>query len=310
MSNTLGKKHESAGAEAEAVNKAKSAGRNHRGQRGFASRLLIGLSSAVCILLFQNCGTDFVPMSDEDLASLGTFVCSPDMANNFGKTYKPFVRKNCASCHGATQSPKFALADTNLAYAEFLKTKEDTLLKYGSNPSHGGGAGREEHTGAIVLAQSRFDSCKNGGVAPTDVVTARTQPLVLGATATIALTSFTTLDSQLELGATNLGGAQLHFQVRVDTSQAVPAYVIAKPSLQTGSLSVAVKNITIKINGVKIPSATAFMYVDKVIPPNTNPLNGQTPNGNLAAGSAIFEFPNAQPATDTIQFEFEVLKAQ
>lgn len=291
--------------------KQKNSGDGPRRSRGFASRLLIGLSSAVCILFFQNCGTDFVPMSGDDLASLGNFVCSPDMQDNFAKTYKPFVRKQCLGCHDMSQSPKFALPDTALAYAEFLKTTEDTLLEYGSNPSHGGGAGGEDNVSAIVLAQTRYDSCKNGGGGTgPDLATARTQPLVLGATATIALKSYATLDSQLELGATNLGGSRFHFQVRVDTTQAVPAYVIARPSLQTGTASVAVKNITIRINGVRISTATAFVAIDKVIPPNTNPLNGQTPNGNLTVGSAVFEYPNAQPATDTIQFEFEVLKAQ
>lgn len=289
-----------------------NSGNGPRKSRSFASRLLIGLSAAMCILFFQNCGTDFVPMSDDDLASLGTFVCSPDMQDNFAKTYKPFIRKKCLGCHDVSQSPKFALPDNTLAYAEFLKTTENTLLEYGSNPSHGGGAGGEENVSAIVLAQTRYDSCKStgGGAGGPDVVTARTQPLVLGATATIALKSFATLDSQLELGSTNLGGSKLHFQVRVDTTQAVPAYIIARPSLQTGTATVAVKNITIRINGVKISTATAFVAIDRIIPPNTNPLAGQTPNGNLTTGSAVFEYPNAKPATDTIQFEFELLRAQ
>jgi hypothetical protein len=299
-----------ASAKAKAAIKQSSTG-GHRRNRGFAARLLIGLSTSVCILLFQNCGTDFVPMSDEDLASFGTFICSATDAENFGKTYKTFARNHCAGCHGTTQSPKFAIADTALGFQEFSKTTQDTFLEYGSNQSHGGGAGGEELTGQIIEAQTRFNSCKNGGIATgNDTVTARTVPLTLAATATIGLRTFATLDTQLEVGATNLGGARLHFQVRVDTTQAVPLYVIARPSLQTGTATVAVKNITIKINGIKIPAATAFMAVDKVINPNTNPVNNNVPNGNLSLGSAAFEFPNAAPATDTIQFEFELLRAQ
>lgn len=280
--------------------------------RGFASRLLIGLSSAVCILLFQNCGADFIPMSDLELASLGNFICSPTTVENFGKTYQPFfAQATCVTCHGTTQSPKFGLSDTTLAFAEFNKTTQATIQTYATNPSHGGGAGGPKNATAIATAQARFDSCKSGpGGGTTSVVTARTIPLPLAATATIALKSYTTLDTQLELGATNLGGAQLHFQVRADTSQAVPAYVIARPSLQTGTSTVAVKGIKIKINGVLIPAATAFTLVDRVINPNTNPLNGQTPNGNLSMGSAVFEYPGANPATDTVQFEFELLQAQ
>lgn len=281
-----------------------------RRNRGFASRLLIGITSAVCILLFQNCGADFNPLSDAELASLGQFFCSATPEQNFAKTYQPFFRQNCAGCHGVSQSPKFALADTALGFAEFNKTKEATVLAYGSNPSHGGGAGGDRNVSSIGLAQSQFDSCKTSDSAGTDVSTARTVPLTLGATANIALKSFATLDSQLEMGSTNLGGAQFHFQVRVDLTQAVPAYIVARPSLQTGTATVAVKNITIRINGKRITSATAFVAVDKIIPPNTNPVANGVPNGNLTVGSAVFEYPNASPGTDSIQFEFELLKAQ
>ena len=282
-----------------------------RRSRGFASRLLIGLSAAVCMIMFQNCGADFVPMSDAQLAGLGKFVCGTSLEQSFAKSYQPFARANCVACHGGSQSPKFALADTALAFAEFNKTNQETIYAYATNPSHGGGAGGTRHENAIMTVQNNYDSCKSGGGGgSTDVVTARTQPLPLTATATIALRSYATLDSQLELGATNLGGARFHFQVRIDTTQQVPAYIIARPSLQTGTSSVAVKNIRIRINGVRIPAATAFMMIDRVIPPNTNPLAGQVPNGNLTTGSAVFEYAGANAATDTIQFEFETLTAQ
>ncbi|CAN5477740.1 hypothetical protein BH10BDE1_BH10BDE1_24180 [soil metagenome] len=285
---------------------------NSSRNRGFASRLLIGLSSAVCIILFQNCGADFVPMSDSDFASLGKFVCGSTLEESFGKSYKPFFTSaTCISCHGSTQSPKFALADTGLAYTEFQKTTQTNILAYAQNPNHGGGAGGPKNSAAITAAQSNFDSCKSGGGGgAVAVVTARTQAMVLGATATATLKSYLTLDSQLDLGATNLGGAKLYFQVSLNTAGAVPTYIIARPSLATGTSTVAVKGITIRINGVTIPAATAFMNVDKVINPGTNPLAGQVPNGNLSLGSSIFEYPGANGATDTIQIEFQTLKAQ
>jgi hypothetical protein len=285
---------------------------NSSRNRGFASRLLIGLSSAVCMILFQNCGADFVPLSDSDFASLGKFVCGSTLEESFGKSYKPFFTSaTCISCHGSTQSPKFALADTALAYVEFQKTTQSNILAYAQNPNHGGGAGGPKNSAAILAAQSNFDSCKcGGGGGGGGIVTARTIPLTLGATGAIALKSYLTLDSQLELGSANLGGAKLYFQVSLNTTGATPAYIIARPSLATGTSTVAVKGITIKINGVTIPAATAFKNVDKVINPGTNPLNGQTPNGNLSIGSSIFEYPGANGTTDTIQFEFETLQVQ
>jgi hypothetical protein len=261
--------------------------------------------------MYQNCGVDFVPVNSS-LESMGDFVCGSTLEAAFSKTYHPFLVSNCATCHSSIQGPRFAIGDAATAFSEFNLTTQETLKIYAENPNHGSGAGGTRHTAAIAVAEARFNSCKGGDDSGTveRVVTARTQPLRLNATATAALRSYETLDSQLELGATNLGGARLHFQVLINTGLSVPAYVITRPSLQTGTATVAVKSITIRINGQVVPAANAFNTVDRVINPNTNPLNGQTPNGNLSTGSAIFEFPGANPISDTVQFEFELLRAQ
>jgi hypothetical protein len=275
--------------------------------RGFGQRLAIGLSSAVCILLFQNCGTDFVPLDDAALSGLGKFVCGSTLQETYGKTYQKFAQQNCVSCHGGAQSPKFALADPALAYSEFIKTTQSNFRTYALNPSHGGAAGGPEHEAEVAKSETNFNSCKSdggdgdGGV----VITVRTQPLPLTATAALQVRIFNNLSGQLQLGSTNIGAAQLDFQVRVDTTINPPAYIIARPRLQTGTLPLRVKSMFVMINGVRIPTATAFMSIDRTLAANTT-----LANGTLATGSAIFEYPGAVPGTDTVQFEFEILQAQ
>lgn len=274
-------------------------------RRGFAHRLLIGLMSASCIILYQNCGTDFVPLDDAALAGLGKFVCGSTLEQTYAKTYHTFVVQNCASCHGGAQSPRFALSDPNLAYDEFLLTTQSTFRAYALNPSHGGAAGGPKNEAAVNRAESDFNSCKqDGGDGDGSTITARTQPLPLNATATLAVRLYNNLDGQLQLGSTALGGAQLDFQVRVNTTNP-PAYIIARPRLQTGTSAIRVKGMYILINGVRIPTATAFMGMDRTIPAGTT-----LANGTLATASAVFEYPGAQPATDTVQFEFEILAPQ
>ncbi len=277
--------------------------------RGFAQRLFIGISSAVCILLFQNCGTDFVPMDDSALSGLGKFICGPTLEASFAKTYQKFGQQSCASCHGGSQAPKFALTDPALAYAEFVKTTQNNFRTYALNPSHGAAAGGPEHTEAINAAESNFNSCKSGGGdgGGGPVITVRTQPLALTATATLAVRVYNNLAGQLQIGSTDIGTAQLDFQVRIDTTVNPPAYIIARPRLQTGTSALRVKSVYLMINGARIPTATAFMSIDKVIPAGTL-LN--TAAAVLAPGSAVFEYPGAVPATDTVQFEFEILQAQ
>lgn len=272
---------------------------------GFGHRLAIGLASAVCIVLFQNCGTDFVPLDDSALSGLGKFVCGSTLEETYAKTYQQFGQQNCVSCHGATQAPKFALANSGLAYAEFVKTTQSNFRTYALNPSHGGAAGGPEHEAALTTAESNFNSCKGGGDDDVHTITARTQPLPLTATAALTTKLYNNLGGQLQLGSTALGGAQLDFQVRVDTTINPPAYVIARPRLQTGTAAIRVKSIYVMINGVRIPTATAFISIDRTVAAGTT-----LANGTLAAGSAIFEYPGAVPATDTVQFEFELLEPQ
>lgn len=276
-----------------------------RASRGFGQRLAIGLSSAVCILLFQNCGTDFVPLDNAALSGLGKFVCGSTLEETYAKTYQKFAQQNCVSCHGGTQAPRFALGDPALAYAEFVKTTQTNFRTYALNPSHGGAAGGPEHEAEVTTSETNFNSCKPSGGGGGLVITARTQPLPLTATAALQVRIFNNLSGQLQLGSTNIGAAQLDFQVRVDTTINPPAYVIARPRLQTGTLPLRVRAIYIMINGVRIPTATAFMSIDRTIAANTT-----LANGTLATGSAIFEYPGAVPATDTVQFEFEILQAQ
>ncbi len=279
--------------------------KSSRASRGFGQRLAIGLSSAVCILLFQNCGTDFVPLDDPTLSGLGKFVCGSTLEETYGKTYLKFGQASCVSCHGGTQAPRFAIDDPALAYAEFVKTTPTNFRTYALNPSHGGAAGGPEHEAAVATAETNFKSCKPGGGGGDVAITVRTQPLQLTATAALQTRIFNNLSGQLQLGPTNLGAAQLDFQVRVDTAVNPPAYVIARPRLQTGISAIRVKSIYVMINGVRIPTATAFISIDRTIAINTT-----LANGVLASGSAIFEYPGAVPATDTVQFEFEILQAQ
>jgi hypothetical protein len=278
-----------------------------RARRGFSQRLLMGLTSAVCIILYQNCGTDFVPLDDLRLASLGQFICGSNLEQTYAKTYHPFVVQNCVGCHGGSQSPKFALSDPSLAYKEFQLTTQATFRSYALNPSHGGAAGGPKNQIAVNKAETNFNSCKSdtsGGGGET-VITARTQPLPVNATGALQVRVYNNLGGQLQMGSMALAGAQLDFQVRVDSTVNPPAYVIARPRLQTGAAAIRVKGLFVMINGTRITTATAFKGLDRTIAANTT-----FANGTLATASAIFEYPGAQPTTDTVQFEFEILAAQ
>lgn len=275
---------------------------------GFATRLLLAVASGVCIILFQNCGADFVTMDSDKLSSLGSFVCSGDHKVDFSKTYYPFFKTNCASCHSNAAPVNFAQNSLEASFIEFEKTNVDKIRQYALNPNHGSGAGGPEHQAAIDSAAASYASCKDVG-GGSAAITARTTALAMTATTTAALRTID-LDSQMQMGAGNFGGAKLHFQVRTDVVSGMQVYYIIKPSLQTASSGIAIKGIYIRINGTLIETATTFTGVNKTFNPGTAGLTGQTPNGNLSLGTAVIEVPGGVVATDTVQFEFETLKVQ
>lgn len=282
--------------------------RNEKASRGFATRLLLAVTSGVCILLFQNCGADFVTMDSDALSSLGNFVCSGDHKTDFSKTYYPFFKTNCASCHNNSAPVNFAQTSLEASFLEFEKTNVDKIRQYALNPNHGSGAGGPEHQVAIDSAAANYASCKDVG-GGSAAITARTAALAMTATATAALRSID-LDSQMQMGAGSFGGAKLHFQVRTEVVGGMQVYYIIKPSLQTVTSGIIIKGIHIRINGTLIETATTFTGVNKTFNPGTAGLTGQTPNGNLSLGTSVIEIPGGVVATDTVQFEFETLRVQ
>ena len=264
------------------------------------------------LVLFQNCAPGFFvdqdALSNSSASAATSFICGATLEATFQKTYWPVVSASCASCHvtGGLAPSAFAASQLSAAYVGFQTATETKILANGTNPQHGGGAGGEKNRAALTQAQTDFDSCKSVPTTVAGAITARTSAVALAATATAKIITIN-LDSQLDLGSSNLGGAQLQFIVRTSTVGSSPAYLISNPSLRTVSSTVQIKGVKIKINGTNDPTWTSFTQIDRTINAGAQPMTGQTLNGNLAVGVGTF-LVTAIQASDTIQFEFETLK--
>ena len=265
-------------------------------------------------VLFQNCAPGFFVDQDalsnnsSAAAAATNIVCGSTLEETFSKTYWPIATTSCAACHftGGSAPSAFAASQLSAAYAGFQTATQEKILTNGTNPAHGGGAGGEKNRSAITQAQTDFNACKAAPTPVSGTTTARTTAVALAATATEKIVTIN-LDSGLDLGSTNLGGAQLQFIVKTSTVGTTPAYLISNPSLHTVNSTVQVKGVKIKINGTTDPTWTAFSQIDRTINAGAQPMNGQTLNGNLAIGVGTFAVTAIQ-AGDTIQFEFEILK--
>lgn len=263
---------------------------------------------------YQNCGTDFVPLSESQLLSLG-FSCGPNLEKSFERSYYSFFRSasaKCSNCHGVSQTPQFAVDDIASAFSQFSRLDQEIIRTYALNPTHGGGAGGPQNSTAVSQAEANYNSCKSEQPPGEVLVTARTAPLVLNATATAGLRTWD-LSSQLEVGAdpAAFAGVQLHVLVRLDTSGATPVYELRRPSLRTGASAIRVARVYVVLNGVRTAAVTqTFRDVNVLVAPNTNPVGGNMANptltGNIATASMFLAYSAARPQ-DTLQFEFELI---
>lgn len=273
----------------------------------------IGLAAGALALsiLFQNCSGGFETYKEAGQASATAnevFTCGATLQETFAKTYYPTLKSACVACHvpNGFAPSAFSASDLAAAFAGFQTATQAKIMANGINPAHGGGAGGDKNKAALTDAQNKYDVCKAAQAPAPTGLAARTAPVTLAATATAKIITIN-LDSQLELGSANFGGAQLLISVRTSTVGALPVYVFSNPSLKTGTSAVQIKGIKFKINGVTDPAWTAFSQIDKTINPNTNPQNGTTLNGNLAVGNGTMGVA-AIAATDTLQIEFTTLK--
>lgn len=272
--------------------------------------LLLLFLQSILLVGFQNCAKGFAPLEDPSLqTSSADVLCESTDQANFGLTYWPVLKTACAGCHvpSGFAPAGFGASDLASAFQGFNITTKEKILANGTNPQHGGGAGGPKNQVAIQDAQTKFEKCK-ASLGPSQPAgpMARTGRILLNATETARVVTVN-LDSQLEVGSRNFGGAQLLFSVRRAVISGTNVYLISNPSLRTGTSSIQVKSIRVLINQRTDPSWTAFSLVDRTLNPQTEPQTGQTLNGNLAVGTGTYNVSQFL-ATDEIQLEFEILK--
>ncbi len=70
------------------------------------------LCLTMVLVPFQNCSPYHAINGTTDLSSAGTDYTDAELAAKFDLTLKPFLKQNCAVCHGSFQDPKFAVDDS------------------------------------------------------------------------------------------------------------------------------------------------------------------------------------------------------
>lgn len=252
---------------------------------------LISILSGLAVsLLFNNCTAehsgDFASESGFNVVGETNFVpCAfKDDMELFGKTFSPFLRTNCSSCHveGGLGKGAFASSGALVSFNAFDVVGYEKISEYAQNDSHKPPYTGSQHKGTVQLLQDQWikgleniAECKasGGGEITIPIVDedkrldTKSLPLNLNDVTTQATIQWTLEKDLLDKGGSitlpNAGNAVLSITVKRVTINGKPMYEISRPMLKAVGTDLLIQSLLIKLNGKIIGGQTTFRYVDE-----------------------------------------------
>lgn len=269
--------------------------------------LLLTLVGFVLAISFTNCGPGFQTSESLDLASLGSLSkCEQELYQAFSAKIHPFTAKNCAGCHNVNGASNVFFAQPNKisAFKAFLLPGFDKFQTYALNPGHVSGITGTQNQSVIDEAESLWANAEGSAACQSqngsDEFEVLTDAVPINATATNK-TILWNLWTQVAKG-TIRSGATIQINARVVTpAGSVPTYYLSSPVLKTSTEGLTIKRISVYINGEEFIEGTTFHAVDKYIAPST------TTTVSLSPNTLLIQFPNLNPAQDTIALKIGYL---
>lgn len=270
---------------------------------------------------FQNCS--LTPSYEAGVSALSSLNkgCNQSIAQVFAKTYYPFMRNECTSCHDngeAGNARAFADADLSSAFDKFIslgRTRvEAQMLNAGHKPPHTG----PQNQGLIdstkerwVLAEANAARC--AGSNPF-VTTAQTAPAAVYTTTPADSATWPKLSWDLDVTSVdpslaNMVHATFTIEIRryLNASGDGIGYQFRNPTVQIKANSpdpgYRVQQINMNLNGADLTSFTIYSLLNAVVT--------GTAATNLGANAAISAAPTSTlsvSATDTFAMRFASFK--
>lgn len=239
-------------------------------------------------LFYNNCS----PSHDnsEGAGSQSKNGCS-DMSELFSRTYHPFVKQHCATCHVPGGLGKGTFADSNLtvAWRSFEVTGFSKVSEYAVNPSHQSPYTGPQHEAEVSQLRETWvkgieeaeRNCKDGvPIDETEDKGPRIRTKSKGINANFATGQAVTLTWGLDreliaddgITLPTLPGALFEVKVSVQDVLGIKSYLISEPRIRGSSVDIAVKSIRFTVNGKSLSGNLTFNAVNEAIRAGTNVL--------------------------------------
>lgn len=279
----------------------------------WASLLVCG---PLLVTLFQNCGQVFeAPVVD--LASSGGNIqfsgsCDADLMNLYQRTYFPFLKQNCGSCHtNGPGSGQFGHSDFTTSFNAFRGITRARVERNAVNPSHQPPFTGSQHQTTVdsystlwAAAESAYNSCTGSNTGVGIASLGKSTPLILQRAATPTMWTRMEWDLHTETADTSIRNQIpliVGIEARVATVNGVrQGYEFRNPTvrLKTGyNGPYRVIGLKIRINGQRMDDVSTYVLADYSI--------NSTTDTNIAPNSAYALAVIANPAdTDAFAIEF------
>lgn len=279
-------------------------------KRGMA---LLAIIVGFLPLFYNSCSSTHDSNGDTDL--LGKSGCG-DMSELFSRTYYPFVRQHCSTCHVPGGLGKGTFADENftVAWRSFEVTGFSKISEYAVNPSHQSPYTGPDNEPAITELRETWVKgleesqrvCENAdlGEGLEDSgprVRTKSKGINANFSSGQSVTLSWALDRELiadpEVTLPNLPGAIFQVKVSVQDVLGTKSYLISEPRIRGSTVDVMVKSLRFTVNGKALTGNLTFNAVDEAVRAGENVL--------LSAGTNVA--PVVASYSDVIAVSFGTL---
>lgn len=258
--------------------------------------ILTILSIAIVAFAFANCGSSEMFTTHRGGRVTGQKICADDLKATFSRTYYPFLRSNCSSCHQHENS--HASADFTTAFSAFMSKGTEVIDTRATNPHGDNGLDSPTMRSQInafksdwINGETRYENCIAGeSFDPTKAMTLRLADRFMDniestRTANDVWTKMS-WDLSTEPVLTSAQGllkGSFTIEVRyLMNNGVVEGLLFRNPtiSLLAGQDSVKLSGIGVRLNGNSNPYFSTYRTLDQTVPvgpstlalaPNSNP---------------------------------------
>ncbi len=270
------------------------------------------LTAPFLIFAFNNCAPTMTPYEQVGLLSSASVAkltaCEEELFTVFTAKVSPFVKTNCSTCHadGGISGAFFSSADAKTGFFAFQNAGVDKWQQYALG-NHQPGITGSQHTEVVNDAVTSWTQVEAGATCSNETpvsLAAVTTDKVMAATATNKVIVW-----ELDTESDRMGefkGARFSIGVRIVTMpNSMPAYYFSLPQIRgptdTTALGIAVRGLTIRINGVRYDLGTTYVESSGYAAPNVVT--------NLSTATMIKQMPVIS-AADTIGIEFQSIEVR